>query len=148
MIYVGKDPSAIKRLLGKIPTRCIIARKSDSDFGFAVTDGKNIKYRELIKKLKLFRYTPTSYKYTRGAMSIVGAKEDKESDDVNGGIIELRIFIGEDPSALPKMPRMKKIAEVSKIQVVENEKIPNNYRLEFREALAEMQADGSDDKDS
>ena len=148
MVYIGRDPSGIKRLLGKIPTRCIIARKSDSDFGFAVTDSKQIKYKELIKKLKLFRYKPATYKYTRGAMSIVAAKEDGESGDVSGGIILLSIFIGEDPSELPKLPRMKKIAEVSKIKIVENEEIPNNYRPEFKEVLAEMKEDKSDDEDS
>ncbi len=143
MIYVGRDPSEMKKLLSRIPTRCIVARKSESDFGFAVTNGKNIKYKMLMKVLKLYNYTPATYTYVRGTMSVVALRDDKESDDVKGGIIELRIFTGESPDELPKESKMKKTADVSKIKVIENEEIPNGYMLEFKDSVPSNSKDKS-----
>ena len=136
MIYVGKDSSEIKKLLSKIPTRCIIARRSESDFGFAVTNSKNTKYNILTKVLKLHGYTPTSYEYIRGIMSVTATKTDRESGDVSGGIIELRVFEGENFDELPKESKMKKTAEVSNIIIKENEEIPNSYTIEFRKSAS------------
>lgn len=136
MIYVGRDPSEIKKLLGKIPTRCIIARKSENDFGFAVTNGKNTNYRMLTKVLKLHNYTPTAYKYIRGIMAVTSAKTDKESGDVSGGIIELKIFKGEDCEELPKDSKLKHIIEVSNFLITQDEEIPNNYAIEFKRDIA------------
>ena len=143
MVYVGQDASEIKKLLGKIPTRCIIARKSESDFGFAVTNGRNTKYSILIKILKLYNYTPANYKYIRGMMSVSAAKTDRHSGDISGGIIELRIFEGEDSDELPKESKMKRIAEVSNIKVIENEEIPNSYTLEFKDSVSKDPEDGT-----
>lgn len=138
MIYVGQDASEIKSLLSKIQTRCIVAIKTQTDFGFAVTDSKTTKYKELVKALKKSSFTPGSYTYVRGVMTVTATKTDNDSGDVSGGIIELKIFVGEDASQLPKEAKLKQAIEVSNIIVTEGEEIPNSYAIEFKQTIAKL----------
>ena len=131
VIYVGDDSSSIKGLLSKIPTRCIIATKSNTNFAFAVTGSKTVKYNQLTRELKK-KYAPGTYKYIRGSMSVTSAKTDKESGDVTKGLIVLNIFRGEEDQELPEDNKLKKMTEVSSITINENVEIPVSYQQEFK----------------
>ena len=139
-IYVGNDASKIKKLLSRIATRCIIAVKSNQEFGFAVTKDRNIRYNQLVRELKKI-YSPTVYKYIRGSMIVTCTKDDKETGEVTGGIISLNIFKGEEEERLPEESRLKRIIQVSNINVNDNVDIPLGYQREFQKSVY----DDSDD---
>ena len=142
-IYVGEDPSKIKEPLSRILTCCVIATKSNTDFGFAVTESKNVKYNLLERELKK-KYAQGTYKYIRGSMSATGTKLDKESGYVSGGIIVLNIYRGEDDDGkLPEDSKLRKVLEATSITVNKNVDIPVSYLKEINNPAAEQRGIGN-----